>query len=439
MTPETAHGWEFTFRALKYRNFRIFFFGQMTSLIGTWMQTVAQSWLVYRLTNSPAQLGGVGFCSQIPILLLATVGGMVADRYDRRRILLSTQAISMVLALVLSALTLSGRIQVWHIYLMVICLGIVNAFDIPGRQAFVVELVGKADMPNAIALNSSAFNGARILGPALAGILLDEIGEGWCFALNGLSFLAVLLSLMAMRLEPRTYQGTKDSLGEQMRQGFRYVLQARPVLYLLLLLGIVSLTAMPATVLMPIFADQILFGGPRGLGLLMGASGVGAVCGALTLASREGLKGLGGWVARASLGFGFTMLAFSYSRNFWFSCLLMLPAGFCMMIQMAATNTLVQSLVPDQLRGRVMAIYSMTFMGLSPFGSLLAGTLAHQWGAPNTVALSGVVCIAGALGFATRLPSLKAEMAGCSKGTPVLEESSSSIRTGFNPDRPGIE
>jgi MFS family permease len=418
-----------TFRALKHRNFQLFFVGQLTSLIGTWMQTIAQSWLVYRLTNSPAQLGGVGFCSQIPILLLATLGGMVADRFPRRRVLLVTQTISMILAFALSALTLSGTIQIWHIYFMAISLGTVNAFDIPGRQAFVVEMVGKKDLSNAIALNSTMFNGARILGPALAGILVAEIGEGWCFALNGLSFLAVILSLLAMRLQPHTPNNGRGSLAHQLGEGFRYVRQAPPIYCILLLLGVVSLTGMPYAVLMPIFADQILHGGPRGLGLLMGSTGIGALGGALTLASRESIDGLPRWVARAACGFGVSILLFSNSSNFWLSALLLLPTGYCMMIQMASSNTLVQSLVPDALRGRVMAIYSMTFMGMGPFGSLLAGALAHRFGAPYAVGLGGLVCILGALLFSTQLSVIRAEM----ERTSVLEDSSSPAGTGFNP------
>ena len=396
-------------RALRHRNYRLFFTGQLVSLIGTWMQSVAQSWLVYRLTGSSLLLGAVGFASQIPVFLLAPVGGAVADRRSRRALLIATQITAMTLAFLLAALTLSDRIRIEHIFVMASLLGVVNAFDIPTRQAFVVEMVGREDLPNAIALNSSIFNGARIVGPAIAGVLVGAIGEGWCFFANAVSFLAVITSLVAIRVAPRAPAPAVASALAHVFEGFRFVARTRAMRALILLIGLVSLAGMPYVVLMPIFADRILRGGPSALGLLMGASGLGAVIGALLLAARRGLHGLGRWIALACAGFGIAITLFSFSRSLWLSCLLLVPAGFSLMVQMAGTNTLVQSMVPDALRGRVMAVYSMMFMGLAPLGALFAGWLADRIGAPSTVAGGGLCCVIGAAVFAARLPALRGE------------------------------
>ena len=380
-----------TLRALQYRNFRLFFAGQLISLIGTWMQNVAQAWLVYRLTGSPVLLGAAGFASQIPVFLLAPVGGVVADRYSRHRLVIATQTASMLLAFALAALTLSGAVRVWHIFALSALLGVVNSFDIPARQAFIVGLVAKADLMNAIALNSSMFNASRVVGPAIAGILVAGIGEGWCFFANGASYIAVIAGLLLMRVarhEPAAQQGSPLS---RMAEGFRFVMEHPPVHALLVLLGVVSLTGMPYAVLMPIFAHRILHGGAKALGLLMGSTGIGALAAALTLASRRELKGLGRWVAFAALGFGAGLVAFSFSRIFWLSAAILALCGFAMMIQMGSSNTLIQSMSPDRLRGRVMSVYSMMFMGMAPFGALLAGAVADRWGAPFTVAGGGVI------------------------------------------------
>jgi MFS family permease len=396
-------------RAFRYRNYRLFFAGQLTSLVGTWMQTVAQSWLVYRLTGSATLLGLVGFASQFPIFLLSPVAGAVADMYPRRRTMIVIQSLMMLLAFPLAVLTLMHRIQVSHVIVLAILLGFVNAFDIPVRQSFVAEMVGREDLINAIALNSSMMNGARIIGPAVAGILVSVVGEGWCFFLNGLSYLAVIIGLIfitAGNNRPREHEGSRI---EAILEGFRFALHTRPVRALLLLLGVVSLMGMPYSVLMPIFADKILKGGAKGLGLLMGSSGVGALLGAAVLAGRQGVRGLGNWVMFACAGFGTSLMLFSLSRNFWFSTLLLLPVGFSMMVQMASSNTLIQSMVPDRLRGRVMALYSMMFLGMAPFGALLSGILANLMGAPSTVALGGAVCIAGAVVFRSHLPKIRAE------------------------------
>jgi MFS family permease len=395
--------------ALHHRNFQLFFGGQLISLIGTWMQTVAQSWLVYRLTGSSLLLGSVGFASQIPVFLMAPIGGTTADRANRHRVIIITQTLSMILAFVLATLTLTGKVQVWHIFLLASLLGLVNAFDIPGRQAFLVDMVGKEDLMNAIALNSSMFNGARIIGPAVAGILVAKIGEGWCFFANGLSYIAVIIGLLLMRIHcPRRHHSKATPL-EDIIEGFRFVRYTAPIRALLLLLGLVSLVGMPYTVLMPVFADRILHGGARGLGILMGATGVGALFGALTLALRSGIKGLGRWVAMSCGVFGVSLFLFSFSRHFWVSAALLLPVGFSMMLQMACSNTLIQAMVPDHLRGRVMALYSMMFMGMAPFGALLGGASADRLGAPATVTIGAVACILAAVWFAMRLPKIRVE------------------------------
>jgi MFS family permease len=367
------------------------------------MQSVAQSWLVYRLTGSAGLLGLVGFAGQIPVFLFAPFGGAVADARGRHPILLVTQTLSMLLALALAAVTLAGRVQVWHVFAIAALVGIVNAFDIPARQAFIADMVGRGDLMNAIALNSSMFTGARMLGPAVAGALVATIGEGWCFLLNAVSYVAVIGGLLLMRIEARPRLPREGSAIANIIEGFQYVRRTPPVRALLLMLGLVSLTGMPYAVLMPVFADRILHGGPRTLGLLMGASGLGALAAASLLATREGVRGLGRWIALASAGFGVSLLLFAWSTSTWLSAAILVPVGFCMLLQMASSNTL----VPDALRGRVMAIYSMMFMGMAPFGALLAGTLADRVGAPATVAGGGLVCIAGALVFGVRLPTLR--------------------------------
>ena len=395
--------------AFRHRNYRLYFAGQLVSLTGTWMQSVAQAWLAYQLTHSAVLLGIVGFSGQIPALLLSPVGGLIADRFPRRRVLLATQASSMLLAFVLAAATLSGRITIPWILILAALSGMVNAFDIPTRQAFAMDMVGREDLISAIALNSSIFNGARMLGPAIAGILVARIGEGWCFLANGVSYLAVLGSLLAMRLPAKVQEKAKISAWSSVREGFVYVARAKPVRALLLLLGLVSLTGMPYAVLMPVFAGEILGGGAHEMGLLMGCSGAGALIGAIVLASRKGVKGLGGFVGFSAGGLGIALVAFSLSRSFWLSALLLVPVGFCMMSEMASSNTLIQSMIPDRMRGRVMSVYAMMFMGMAPVGALLAGTLATHVGAPVTVAAGGCICLLGALVFARKLPGLRTD------------------------------
>ncbi|MHB8754579.1 MAG: MFS transporter [Candidatus Acidiferrales bacterium] len=401
--------WSVMFRALKYRNFQLFFAGQLISLVGTWMDNIAEAWLVYRLTGSSLLLGTVAFAGQIPVFLLAPIGGLVADRLDRRRVVIATQTLSMIIAGVLAGLTLSGRIKVWEVMVLASLMGIVNAFDIPARQAFLAEMVGREDLMNAIALNSSMFNGARVVGPAIAGILVASIGEGWCFFANSVSYIAVIAGLLMMRIVPRILEEQRASAFEHIAEGFRFVRRTAPILALLLLLGLVSLVAMPYSVLMPIFAARILHGNATTLGTLMGATGIGALTGALVLASRTGLKGLSRWVAMSCGGFGVALILFSFSRWYVLSVILLVPVGFMMMVQMASSNTLIQAMVPDRLRGRTMAVYSMMFMGMAPLGSLLSGALAGRIGAPWTVAVGGLGAIIGAIVFARFLPKLRVE------------------------------
>jgi MFS family permease len=396
-----------TFRALEYRNFRLFFGGQLISLIGTWMQNVAQSWLVYKMTHSSVLLGAVGFSSQIPVFLFALVGGIVADRFDRRKVVIATQTASMLLAFVLAALTLTRSVHVWHIFVLSSLLGLVNAFDIPARQSFIVEMVGNADLMNAIALNSSMFNASRMVGPAVAGILVASIGEGWCFFCNALSYIAVIAGLLLMRVAERRRPEAVGSPLANVVEGFRFVFRNPPVHMLLILIGIVSLVGMPYSVLLPIFADRVFHGGATTLGWLMGWTGAGALAGALLLATRTELKGLSTWLAAAATGLGCFLIGFGFCKSLPVSSVLLVAAGFCMMIQMGATNTLVQSMVPDELRGRIMAVYSMMMMGMTPIGSLLAGAAAGSLGAAVTVALGGGICVLAALIFWRLLPSIR--------------------------------
>ncbi|HWZ80855.1 MAG TPA: MFS transporter [Candidatus Sulfotelmatobacter sp.] len=422
-TAERKLNWQAAGRALRHRNFQLFFGGQLISLVGTWMQTVAQSWLVYKLTGSGLLLGAVGFASQIPVFLFAPLGGITADRSNRQRVVIATQVASMILALVLAALTLTHRVTVKEIFVLAALLGVVNAFDIPGRQAFLVDMVGKEDLMNAIALNSSMFNGARVVGPAVAGVLVARLGEGWCFFANGVSYIAVITGLLMMNVHAPARASLGTSPFEHIIEGFRFVGKTAPIRALLVLLGVVSMTGMPYVVLMPIFADRILHRGGQELasligsqdlgavrlGILMGAAGVGALLGALTLAMRSGVKGLGTWVSVCCAGFGVSLILFAFSTSFWLSVLLLLPVGYFIMLQMASSNTLIQAMVPDALRGRTMAVYSMMFMGLAPVGALLGGALSDRLGAPWTVAIGGLASVFGAWWFSQQLPKVRAE------------------------------
>ena len=388
------------FRALRHRNFQLFIAGQLVSLIGTWMQTTAQLWLVYRLTGSAALLGVFGFANQIPMLVLASVGGYVGDRYSRHRGVIATQTITMLLAFLLAGLTLTHLIDKWSLIGIAFLVGIVNAFDVPIRQSFFVHMVGKEDLPNAIALNSSIFNGARVVGPAIAGFAISWIGEGWCFILNGVSFLAVIFALLAMKIEPQEPNTSQESPLQSLLSGFRFAMKDRPIRSTLLLLSMLSLLGLQYSVFMPIFANDILHSGAQGLGLLMSAAGVGAVLGALQFAARTSYKGLAKWIAVMSVICSCGLIVFSQSKAFWVSSVVLFIVGFAATSQMAATNTTVQNRSPEQLRGRLMAVYATMFMGVQPLGALLAGGIAKRVGAPETLALFGVVCLLGSLVFA---------------------------------------
>ncbi|MGB9069535.1 MAG: MFS transporter [Candidatus Acidiferrales bacterium] len=398
-----------TIRSLKHRNFQFFFSGQIISLVGTWMDMVAEAWLVYRLTGSSLLLGTVTFAGQLPVLLISPFAGLVADRLNRRKIVITTQFASMIIAGILAGLTLSKHVTVEQVIILAALMGVVNAFDIPARQSFLVEMVGREDLMNAIALNSSMFNAARIIGPSIAGILVASFGEGWCFFANSVSYIAVIAGLLLMKVPPRPRAAESVSPFEHIAEGFRFVRHAGPIRALLLLVGLVSLVAMPYAVLMPVFAAKILHGNARTLGILMTSAGLGALIGALMLASRRGVKGLSRIVSIACAAFGLTLILFSFSHWWILSALLLIPVGFSVMTQMGSTNTLIQSMVPDRLRGRTMAVYSMMFLGVAPFGALLSGWSADRIGAPHTLAIGGVIAILGAIAFARHLPKIRIE------------------------------
>jgi MFS family permease len=372
------------------------------------MQRIAMGWLVYRLTNSAFLLGMVGFASQLPILLITPFAGVLVDRWSRYNVVLLMQILAMIQALALAILVLLGSIQMWHVMVLSIILGIINAFDMPARQSFVVEMVEKKeDLGNAIAMNSTMFNGARLFGPSLAGVLIAAVGEGICFLLNGFSFIAVIISLLMMKIKPRKPVNRQATVFQELRHGFSYVYNSPPIKAILLLLGSVSLLSMSYTILMPIVASQVLHGGPSTLGFLMAAAGIGAIAGALYLASKTTVLGLERLISISTAIFGFGLVAFSLSRMFWLSMLLMLFVGFGMMVQMASCNTVIQTIIDEDKRGRVMAFYTISFMGTAPFGSLLAGAVASKIGAPHTILLSGIFCLIGAWMFRRELPALR--------------------------------
>jgi len=398
------------FRAMQHRNFQLFIAGQLVSLIGTWMQTTAQLWLVYKLTGSAALLGVFGFANQVPILFLASIGGYVGDRYNRHRGVMWTQTASMILAFALAGLTLGKIITVWELILIAFLVGIVNAFDVPIRQAFFVQMVGKEDLPNAIALNSSIFHGARVVGPAIAGATIAWLdahhvksSEGWCFLMNGLSFLAVIGALAAMRIAKTEPKPPEGSPFQNFIQGFRFAMHDLPIRSALLLLSVMSLFGLQYAVFLPLFAKDILHSGVGGFGLLMSFAGVGAVLGALHFAARTDYKGLARWIAVTSMTCAIGLEVFAESRIFWLSSAVLLVVGFAVTSQMTATNTLIQNRVPDELRSRVMAVYATMMMGMQPIGSLIAGGVAKRAGAPRTLAAFGILVLLGSLVFMFRV------------------------------------
>jgi MFS family permease len=412
-------------RALSHRNYRLYFLGQGISLIGTWMTRLATSWLVYRLTGSALLLGIVGFVGQVPTFIFAPFAGVWVDRLNRHNVLIVTQALSMLQALLMATLIFSHVITVWQILVLGAFQGLINAFDMPARQAFVVQMVdNKQDLGNAIALNSSMVNLTRLIGPSLAGIVIAAVGEGPCFLIDGLSYIAVIISLIMMRALPRQLFAKRAGVFFELKEGWKYVVDFVPIRSILLLLAITSLVGMQYSVLMPIFAARILKGGAHTLGFLMAASGVGALAGAVMLTARKSVLGLGKWIPLATVCFGAGLMGFSQSRTLFLSLLLLFVAGFGMMTQMASSNTILQTILTDERRGRVMGYFTMSFVGMMPFGSLLAGVMADKIGAPMTVLISGAVCTVGAAWFALQLKDLRHLIRPIYVNLGILEDAS---------------
>jgi MFS family permease len=419
----------FMLRALRHRNYRLFFSGQVVSLVGTWITMTATSWLVYRLTGSALLLGTVGFAGQFPAFLLSPFAGIFVDRWDRHRLLVVTQTISMLQSFALAALTLTGHITVLHIVLLNILQGVVNAFDMPGRQAFLVTMIEKReDLGNAIALNSSMVNLARLAGPSIAGVVIAASSEGWCFLLDGFSYLAVLGALLAMRIDRRG-AAPKARAGAlaQFREGLAYAFGFGPIRSLILLLALVSLVGVPYAVLMPIFAARVFHGGPHTLGFLMTASGCGALIGALWLAARRSVVGLGRIIPTSSALFGLGLIAFSFAPVLWLALPCMVVSGLGFMMQMASSNTVLQTIVDDEKRGRVMSFYTMAFLGTVPVGSLLAGWMASRIGAPHTLLVGGACCVAGSVWFARGLPAMRAAIRPIYVRMGILKEAATGV------------
>ncbi len=408
-----AHAW----RALRHRNFRLFVEGQSISLIGTWMTRVATSWLVYRLTGSALLLGIVGFAGQIPTFLLAPFAGVLVDRLNRQKLLIWTQALAAVQSLGLAWLTIAGKVTIYEIIGLAVFQGFINAFDMPTRQSFLIQMVeDRQDLGNAIALNSSMVNLARLIGPALAGIIIGAIGEGYCFLIDGVSYLAVIGSLLMMRVTLAQTPRATTSMLQQLAEGWNYVKHFSPIRTILLLFAVISLTGMPYLVLMPIFASKVLHGGPHTLGWLMGASGIGALFAAGRLALKKSVRGLTSGIQFAAFVFGAGLILFGLSRNLWISLALMFVTGYGMMQGLAGSNTIIQTLVPEKMRGRVMSYYTVAFVGMAPFGSLLAGGLAHWFGAPRAVMITGACCVVAAVWYTTQLKAIRQVM------KPIYEE-----------------
>jgi len=429
-TEKAAERIRLLMRALQHRNYRLFFAGQTLSLIGTWMQQIAMSWLVYRITGSAMLLGVVGFASQIPTFLLAPFAGVLADRWNKHRVLLWAQTLAMLQAIVLTVLVLGNMVQVWHIIVLSVFIGMVNAFDIPARQSFLIEMIERReDLGNAIALNSSMMNGTRLIGPSIAGILIAAVGEGICFLLNALSYLAVIAALLAMRVKPKKEKGGSKSILHELREGISYAYHSAPIKAILMLIALVSLMGIPYTVLLPVFARDILHGEAHTYGFLMAAAGTGAFASALLLASRRTVLGLGKFIPIAAAVFGVAVAAFAFSRVLWLSLALLFVAGLGMMAQIASSNTILQTIVDDDKRGRVMSLFTMSFMGVAPFGSLLAGALADRIGVTYTLLAGGLVCTAGAAIFASKLRMLRDHIIPVYRRKGILPEVAAGIQS----------
>jgi MFS family permease len=402
-----SHSW----RALRHRNFKLFFAGQTISMVGTWMTRLATSWLVYRLTHSALLLGIVGFAGQIVAFAVGPFAGVWVERLNRQKLLVWTQAAAAVQSLALAALTLAHVINLWEIIVLTAFQGLINAFDMPGRQSFLLQMVeDRNDLSNAIAINSSMANGARLIGPAAAGLVIAAAGEGWCFLVDGVSYFAVIASLLLMRVEPMVIERHATSMFEQVREGWNYVRVFRPIRTILLLFALLSLMGWPYSILLPLFAGQVLHGGAATLGWLSGAAGIGAFVSAISLAVRKTVVGLTRMLQIAAAMLGGALILFGLSHTLWLSLVLMVFVGFGLMQGASVSNTIIQSLVTDDKRARVMSYYTMAFFGAAPFGSLLAGTLAHRIGAPYTVIVTGTFCLAGSVWFALELPKMKVVM-----------------------------
>lgn len=434
LAPRATTGAEskigFALRALRHRNYRLFFAGQSLSLIGTWMTQVATSWLVYRLTKSPLLLGLVGFSGQVPALLLAPFGGVWVDRLNRLRLLKLTQTLSMLESFALAALAFTHTINIWNIIALTAFQGAVNALDMPGRQSFLVEMIeDRGDLANAIALNSSMVNGARLIGPSIAGVVIAISGEKWCFLIDGFSYLAVIASLFMMRVSSPPIARKQTSIFHELKSGWDYVVGFSPIRSILILLACVSLVGMPYVVLMPVFAGSVLHGGAHTLGFLTATSGLGALASAIVLAMRKTVVGLGRIIAACSMLFGAGLIGFGLSRWLWLSLPVILVTGFSMMQQMAASNTIMQTIVDEDKRGRVMSFYTMAFIGMMPFGSLMAGGLANSIGAPRTVMIGGALCMICAGWFATQLKEIRRQVRPIYKELGILPEVASGIQS----------
>ena len=401
-------------------------------MIGTWMTRIATSWLVYRLTGSAMLLGVVGFAGQIPSFLLAPFAGVFVDRWNRHKLLVWTQVFAMVQSAALAFLTFAGVIKIWHIIALSVFQGLINAFDMPARQTFLIQMVeDRDDLPNAIALNSSLVNGTRLIGPSIAGVIIAVVGEAWCFMIDAISYIAVIASLLAMTITAAEVEKVVRNLNvrQQLAEGWRYVYNNPAISKILLLLAVVSLVGMPYTVLMPIFATEILQGGPYTLGFLMAASGTGALTGAFFLAARRSVLGLGRFIPGMAALFGTGLVMFSFSRMIWLSLVLMFVTGLGFMVQMAVSNTLIQTIVEEDKRGRVMSFYTMAFMGTAPFGSLLAGSIAERIGAPHTLLIGGTGCVIGAIWFYQALPRLRQFVRPIYKEKGIIPEMRSGVMT----------
>ena len=429
---------QIVFRSLRHRNYRLFFGGQSISLIGTWMQRIALPWLVYRMTGSEVLLGVVGFVSQIPSFALAPFAGVLIDRWNRYRVLMVTQVVSMIQAAVLAWLSLTGSLEIWHIVVLSLALGCINAFDMPARHSFVIDMVeNKDDMGNAIALNSMMFNGARLIGPSVAGLVLATTGEGFCFLINALSYIFIVISLMAMRLPVSNEKKKETHIFNEMKEGLAYAFGFPPIKSIILLLGLVSLMGASYQVLMPVYAKVILRGDSHTFGFLMGAAGAGALLGAVYLASRESVIKLGRIIPAATALLSCGLVAMAFNKSFPVSLFLMFFVGLGMMAQTAASNTVIQTITDDDKRGRVMSLYTMALMGTAPFGSLLAGWMAKLLGTPWTMFIGGVVCLVGALVFYKRLPALKKIVRPVYVRMGIIPEVASGIQTASEPSPGG--